>query len=164
MLMLLAIWWQRSSKISSSICFSWSVLIFACYVMILSWTTTTPEFFFATLVIIKRLTDDLLTISVTFTLFYKTENIVMYRRLTNDLMFSFTYFIIFLIIHNRYPFFTHALVSTHSLVTVQNDTPLQNTTGDRKIYCLMLPFAGAKSYTMLKWMNRCIKRIVPNLT
>ena len=47
------------------------------HVMVLSWTTTTPEFFFATLVIIKKLTDDLLTISVTFTWFYKTENIVM---------------------------------------------------------------------------------------
>ena len=66
----LAIWWWRSSKVSSR-----SVFVFACHVIIL---TTTPEFFFATLVIIiKKLTDDLLTISVTFTWFYKTENIVM---------------------------------------------------------------------------------------
>ena len=46
-------------------------------VTILTWATTTPEFFFATLIIIKKLTYDLLTISVTFTWFYKTENIVM---------------------------------------------------------------------------------------
>ena len=45
--------------------------------MILFWTTTTPEFAFATLVIIKKLTDDLLTKSVAFTWFYKAENIVM---------------------------------------------------------------------------------------
>ena len=49
-----------------------------------------------------------------------------------------------------------------SLVTAQNDTPLQNTNNDRKIHSLMLPFAGAKGNTMLKSMNRCIKRIVPN--
>ena len=52
----LAIWWWRSSKVSSR-----SVFVFACHVIIL---TTTPEFFFATLVIIiKKLTDDLLTLS-----------------------------------------------------------------------------------------------------
>ena len=56
---------------------SWSVLVFACHVIILSWITTAPEFFFATLVIIKKLTDNLLTISVIFTWFYKTENIMM---------------------------------------------------------------------------------------
>ena len=43
----------------------------------MSWTATTTELFFATLVIIKKLTDDLLTISVTFTWLYKTEKIVM---------------------------------------------------------------------------------------
>ena len=50
----------------------------ACHIMILSWTTATPEFLFATSVIlIKKLTDDLLTISVTFTRFYKIGNILM---------------------------------------------------------------------------------------
>ena len=49
-----------------------------------------------------------------------------------------------------------------SLVTPQNDTPLQNTNNDRKIHPLMLPLAGAKGNTMFKSMNRCIKRIVPN--
>ena len=49
-----------------------------------------------------------------------------------------------------------------SLVTVQNDAPLQNTKNDRKIHSLILPFPGAKGNTMLKSMNRCIKRIVPN--
>ena len=47
-------------------------------------------------------------------------------------------------------------------ITAQNDTPLQNTNSDRKIHSLMLSFAGAKGNTMLKSMNRCIKRIVPN--
>ena len=37
----------------------------------------TLEFFLATLVIKEKLTDDLLTISVTFIWFYKIENIVM---------------------------------------------------------------------------------------
>ena len=56
-----------------------------------------------------------------------------------------------------YPF-----ISTHSLVTVQNDIPLQNTDNDKKkMQSLMLPFAGAKGDTMLKSMIRCIKRIVP---
>ena len=36
------------------------------------------KFFFAILVI-KQLTDDLLSISVAFTRFYKIENIVMYQ-------------------------------------------------------------------------------------
>ena len=55
------------------------MLVFACHVND-SWTTNTLEFFFATVVIItKKLTDDLLTISVTFTWFYKTENIVMWQ-------------------------------------------------------------------------------------
>ena len=59
----LAIWWWRSSKISSSTVLSWSVLVFACHVNDSS--TTISEFFFATVVIItKKLTDDLLTISV----------------------------------------------------------------------------------------------------
>ena len=49
-----------------------------------------------------------------------------------------------------------------SLVTVQNDAPLQNTNSDRKIHSLMLLFAGPKGNTMLKSMNRCIKRLVPN--
>ena len=49
-----------------------------------------------------------------------------------------------------------------SLVTAQNDTPLHNTNNDRKIHSLVLPFAGAKGNTMLKSMNRRIKRIVPN--
>ena len=44
------------------------MLAFACHVMILSRTATIPEFFFPTLVIIKKNhTDDLLTMSVTFT-------------------------------------------------------------------------------------------------
>ena len=45
--------------------------------MILSWKTITLKFFFATLVIKEKLINDLLTISVTFTQFYKIENIVM---------------------------------------------------------------------------------------
>ena len=49
-----------------------------------------------------------------------------------------------------------------SLVTAQNGTPLQNNNNDRKIHSLMLPLAGAKGNTMLKSMNRCIQRIVPN--
>ena len=49
-----------------------------------------------------------------------------------------------------------------SLVTAQNDTPLQNTNNDRKIHSLMLPFAGAKGNTMLKSMNRCINHVLPN--
>ena len=44
-----------------------------------------------------------------------------------------------------------------SLVTAQNDTPLQKNNNDRKI-----SFAGAKGNTILQSMNRCIKRIVPN--
>ena len=35
-----------------------------------------------------------------------------------------------------------------SLVTAQNDTPLQNNDNDRKIHSLVLPFAGAKGNTM----------------
>ena len=31
---------------------SWSVFVFACHVMILSWTVTTPELFYAILVIL----------------------------------------------------------------------------------------------------------------
>ena len=42
----LAIWWWRSSKISSSTVID-LCLLFACHVMILSWTTTMPEFFFS---------------------------------------------------------------------------------------------------------------------
>ena len=72
----LAMCWWKSSKISSSTVGDQLSKI-ACHVMILSWTATTPEFFFAALVIIKKLTDDLLPISATFTWFYKTENIVM---------------------------------------------------------------------------------------
>ena len=49
----LAIWWWSPSKISSSI-YSWSALVFAYHVMILSWRTTTPEFFFSCLVIIIK--------------------------------------------------------------------------------------------------------------
>ena len=49
-----------------------------------------------------------------------------------------------------------------SLVTVENDAPLQNTNNDRIIHSLMLLFAGAKGNTMLRSMNRCVKRIVPN--
>ena len=49
-----AIWWWSSSGISSSICCSWSMLVFPCHVMILSWTATTSEFFFATLLLIKK--------------------------------------------------------------------------------------------------------------
>ena len=49
-----------------------------------------------------------------------------------------------------------------TLVTTQIDAPLQNTNNDRKIHSLMLPFDGAKCNTLLKSMNRCIKRIVPN--
>ena len=52
--------------------------------------------------------------------------------------------------------------SKRSLVTVQNSAPLQNTNSDRKIHSLMLLFPAAKGNTMLKSMNRCIKRIVPN--
>ena len=55
---------------------SWSVHVFACHVIILFWTTASPELYFATLVIIKKLTDGLLRISVTFTWLYKIENIV----------------------------------------------------------------------------------------
>ena len=44
-----------------------------------------------------------------------------------------------------------------SLVTAQNDTPLQKNNNDRKI-----SFAGAKGNTILESMSRCIKRIVPN--
>ena len=44
-----------------------------------------------------------------------------------------------------------------SLVSAQNDTPLQKNNNDRKI-----SFAGAKGNTILQSMNRCIKRIVPN--
>ena len=94
---------------------------------------------------------------MTFTLFYKTEKIVVHRRLTNNLLFSSAPFIICLIIHSRYPF-----ISTRSLITVQNDTPLQNTNNDRKIRPLMLPFPGAKGSTMLISMDRCIKHLVPN--
>ena len=43
------------------------MLFYACHVMILSWTTTTLEFFFATLVYNKKFTGDLSTISVTIT-------------------------------------------------------------------------------------------------
>ena len=52
------------------------MLVFACHVMILSWTTTTPEFLFASLVIIEKTywSDDLLTISVTFTWFYNWKH------------------------------------------------------------------------------------------
>ena len=49
-----------------------------------------------------------------------------------------------------------------SLLPAQNDTPLQKINNDRKIHSLMLLFAGAKVNTMLKWMKRWIKRIVPN--
>ena len=49
-----------------------------------------------------------------------------------------------------------------SLVTTQNDAPLQNTSSDKNIHSLMLLFAGTKGNTMLKSMNRCRKRIVPN--
>ena len=66
----LARWWWRLSKCSSS-----TGAFFACQVMILSWKTITLKFFFATLVIKEKLTNDLLTISVTFTQFYKIENI-----------------------------------------------------------------------------------------
>ena len=31
-----------------------------------------------------------------------------------------------------------------SLVTAQNDTPLQNTNNDSKIHSLIMPFAGVK--------------------
>ena len=67
----LAIWWWRSSKVSSR-----SVFVFACHVIILnnnySWIFLC---YFSNNK--KKLTDDLLTISVSFTWFYKTENILM---------------------------------------------------------------------------------------
>ena len=70
----LARWWWRSSKISSS-----TGAFHACHLMILSWTRITFEFFFffATLVMKEKLTDNLLTLFVTFIRFYKIENIVM---------------------------------------------------------------------------------------
>ena len=46
------------------------------------------KFFFAILVI-KQLTDDLLSISVAFTRFYKIENIVMYQIETDCVPHSF---------------------------------------------------------------------------
>ena len=61
----LAIWWWRSSKVSSR-----SVFVFPCHVIILnnnySWI----------FILFWKITD-LLTIFVTFTWFYKAENIVM---------------------------------------------------------------------------------------
>ena len=73
----LARWWWRSSKISSStvvdLCF-FCMLCNDCLEQQLPLEVT--EFFCGTL-LIKQLTDDLLTTSVTFTWFYKTENIVM---------------------------------------------------------------------------------------
>ena len=52
--------------------------------------------------------------------------------------------------------------SKRTLVTTQIDVPLQNTNNDRKIRSFMLQFNGAKGIAMLKSMNRCIERIVPN--
>ena len=51
----------------------------ACHVMILSWATTThgSHWILPCYFIIKQLTNDLLTISVTFTWFHKFENIVI---------------------------------------------------------------------------------------
>ena len=49
-----------------------------------------------------------------------------------------------------------------SLVTAQNEKLLQNNNIGRKIHSLMLPFDGGRGSTILKSMNRCIKRIVPN--
>ena len=76
MLIQLAIWWWRSSKIPSSTVVDMS-LFFSCHLMILSWKTTTPNFFCYFSNNNKKLTDDSLTISVTFTWFYKTENVVV---------------------------------------------------------------------------------------
>ena len=50
-----------------------------------------------------------------------------------------------------------------SLVTAQNDTPLQNTNNDRKIHSLILVFAGAKGNTMPKSMNGCINALYPTM-
>ena len=50
-----------------------------------------------------------------------------------------------------------------SLVTVQNNAPLQNTNSDRKIHSVMLLFAAAKGNTMLKSMNRCINALYPTM-
>ena len=53
------------------------MLDFACHVNDCC-TTATSEFFLTTVVITtQKLTDDLLTISVTFTSFHKIENIAM---------------------------------------------------------------------------------------
>ena len=62
----LAMWWWRSSKIFSS-----TVVDLCLFLHVMSWLEQ--------LLLKKkeRLTDDLLTLSVTFTWFYKTENIVM---------------------------------------------------------------------------------------
>ena len=48
------------------------------------------------------------------------------------------------------------------LMTAQNDTPQQNTNNYRKTHSFILPLAETKGNTMLKSMNRCTKRIVPN--
>ena len=60
----LAIWWWRPSKVSSR-----SVFLFACHVIILSNNYSIFLCYFSNK---KKLTDDLLTISVTFTWFCKT--------------------------------------------------------------------------------------------
>ena len=52
--------------------------------------------------------------------------------------------------------------SKRTLVTTQIDVPLQNTNNDKNIHSFMLQFNGAKCIAMLKSMNRCIERIVPN--
>ena len=49
-----------------------------------------------------------------------------------------------------------------ALVTTQTEVPLQNTNNNTKIHFFMLPFTGAKDYTILKLMNKCIKPILSN--
>ena len=66
----LAIWGWRSSKVSSR-----SVFVFTCHVIILN--NNYSWIFLCYFSNKKKLTDDLFSISVTFTWFYKTENIVM---------------------------------------------------------------------------------------
>ena len=81
----LAIGWWRLSKIPVKYC-SWSVLVFACHVTILSWATTTPEFFLCCISNNKKtewwFIDFICNIYLTktFTWFYKTENIMKLLR------------------------------------------------------------------------------------
>ena len=65
----LTIWWWRSNKVSSR-----SVFVFACHVIIRN-----NSYSWIFLCYFSNNFDDLLTISVTFTWFYKPENIVMWQ-------------------------------------------------------------------------------------